>query len=115
MRGLWAASGCRKPFHAPAPRQDGSAALLLAPPKQVSELLATPPLPVVLAVELLLAHSVWLKMLKPSARNCREMDSWIGMFLYRAISKFRRLGLFRKFLPVSPKVRPCGAAKAAGL
>jgi hypothetical protein len=58
MRGLWAACGCRKPFHAAGPRHDGSAAELFAPPKQVNELLATPPLPVVLAVELPLSYWV---------------------------------------------------------
>src|ERR1700693_2398397 len=57
IRGLCAACGCKNPFH-PLTRQEGSTAELLGPPVQVSELFAAPPLPVVLAVGLPLAHCV---------------------------------------------------------
>src|SRR5580693_3803800 len=58
---------------------------------------------------------VWLKMLKASARSSRLVDSLVLKCLSRAISKFKRFGLFREFLPTSPKVSPSGAVNAAGL
>src|ERR1700730_14445678 len=58
---------------------------------------------------------MWLNTLNASARNSKPMLSVMAKCLNSAISKFVRRGFVRKFLGMSPKVSPLGAAKADGL
>src|SRR5271157_4512811 len=60
-------------------------------------------------------NCVWLKMLKTSHRNSRLSSPCAENFLNKDILKFVRAGLLTELRPELPKVRPRGAAKAAGL
>src|SRR5271169_509337 len=58
---------------------------------------------------------VVLKILNASARNSSSLLSLTLKCLSSAMSKFKRCGLFRKFLPALPKVSPRGATNCVGL
>src|SRR5579864_721578 len=60
-------------------------------------------------------HWVWLKTLKPSARNSIARDSVNAKRLNNPMSKLVREGLFMELRPALPKVKPRGATKTVGL
>src|ERR1035441_435774 len=82
MRGLCALFARRNSLFA---RQLGSPGVLVAPAKQVVELLP-----------FTFPHSVWLNTLKASARNSKYLSFVIENLLNSPISAFHRPGLFNR-------------------